>query len=179
MDYDALKDQWSEVEDRDGVRLSWNTFPSSRMVCHTLGGAGRRSWFAGSFEARCSHRSPLHAFEREARYPSLELRACDLQSSVQSSAESLFVYLTQSQSYTVPLFVLTWQGMSIFGLDYGSAPSVFNETPSLHTTKTLLKMLSLLSYTLSIRLSSTNWHDQLRLLQSLSMLLIPAKKKTA
>jgi hypothetical protein len=32
MDYDALKDQWSEVEDRDGVRLSWNTFPSSRMV---------------------------------------------------------------------------------------------------------------------------------------------------
>ena len=32
MDYEALKDQWSEVEDRDGVRLSWNTFPSSRMV---------------------------------------------------------------------------------------------------------------------------------------------------
>ena len=32
MDYDALKDQWSEVEDHDGIRLSWNTFPSSRMV---------------------------------------------------------------------------------------------------------------------------------------------------
>jgi protein transport protein SEC23 len=32
MDYDSLKDQWSEVEDRDGIRLSWNTFPSSRMV---------------------------------------------------------------------------------------------------------------------------------------------------
>ena len=32
MDYDALKDQWSEVEDRDGIRLSWNTFPSTRMV---------------------------------------------------------------------------------------------------------------------------------------------------
>ena len=32
MDYEALKDQWSEVEDRDGIRLSWNTFPSSRMV---------------------------------------------------------------------------------------------------------------------------------------------------
>jgi len=32
MDYEALKDQWSEVEDRDGVRLSWNTFPSTRMV---------------------------------------------------------------------------------------------------------------------------------------------------
>lgn len=32
-DYEALKDQWSDIEDKDGVRLSWNTFPSSRMVC--------------------------------------------------------------------------------------------------------------------------------------------------
>jgi hypothetical protein len=31
-DYEGLKEQWSEIEDRDGVRLSWNTFPSSRMV---------------------------------------------------------------------------------------------------------------------------------------------------
>ena len=32
MDYDTLKEQWSDVEERDGIRLSWNTFPSSRMV---------------------------------------------------------------------------------------------------------------------------------------------------
>lgn len=32
MDFDALKDQWSQIEERDGIRLSWNTFPSSRMV---------------------------------------------------------------------------------------------------------------------------------------------------
>lgn len=32
MDYEGLKEQWSEVEERDGVRLSWNVFPSSRMV---------------------------------------------------------------------------------------------------------------------------------------------------
>lgn len=32
MDYEALKDQWSDIEERDGIRLSWNTFPSSRMV---------------------------------------------------------------------------------------------------------------------------------------------------
>lgn len=32
MDYEALKEQWSDIEDQDGVRLSWNTFPSSRMV---------------------------------------------------------------------------------------------------------------------------------------------------
>ena len=36
MDYEALKDQWSEVEDRDGIRLSWNTFPSTRMVSPVL-----------------------------------------------------------------------------------------------------------------------------------------------
>lgn len=31
-DYEALKDQWSDIEEKDGIRLSWNTFPSSRMV---------------------------------------------------------------------------------------------------------------------------------------------------
>ncbi|EME83744.1 uncharacterized protein MYCFIDRAFT_133546 [Pseudocercospora fijiensis CIRAD86] len=36
MDYDALKDQWSDIEDRDGIRLSWNTFPSSRMEASRL-----------------------------------------------------------------------------------------------------------------------------------------------
>ena len=34
MDYESLKDQWSDIEDRDGVRLSWNVFPSSRMVSY-------------------------------------------------------------------------------------------------------------------------------------------------
>jgi protein transport protein SEC23 len=32
MDLDALKDSWNDVEERDGVRLSWNVFPSTRMV---------------------------------------------------------------------------------------------------------------------------------------------------
>lgn len=36
MDYEALKEQWSDVEERDGVRLSWNVFPSSRMVRNAL-----------------------------------------------------------------------------------------------------------------------------------------------
>ncbi|KAF5588470.1 transporter SEC23 [Fusarium subglutinans] len=36
MDYETLKEQWSEVEDRDGVRLSWNVFPSSRMEASRL-----------------------------------------------------------------------------------------------------------------------------------------------
>ncbi|QDS76602.1 hypothetical protein FKW77_007590 [Venturia effusa] len=36
MDFDALKDQWSQIEERDGIRLSWNTFPSSRMEASRL-----------------------------------------------------------------------------------------------------------------------------------------------
>ncbi|KAI9885222.1 MAG: hypothetical protein M1823_002994 [Watsoniomyces obsoletus] len=36
MDFEALKDHWSEIEDRDGVRLSWNTFPSTRMEASRL-----------------------------------------------------------------------------------------------------------------------------------------------
>jgi protein transport protein SEC23 len=32
MDYERMKDQWNDVEERDGVRLSWNVFPSTRMV---------------------------------------------------------------------------------------------------------------------------------------------------
>lgn len=27
-----MKEQWGDNEDRDGIRLSWNVFPSSRMV---------------------------------------------------------------------------------------------------------------------------------------------------
>ncbi|THY31857.1 hypothetical protein D6C80_03740 [Aureobasidium pullulans] len=36
MDYEALKEQWSDIEDKDGIRLSWNTFPSSRMEASRL-----------------------------------------------------------------------------------------------------------------------------------------------
>jgi len=50
MDYEALKDQWSEVEDRDGIRLSWNTFPSSRMV-DSMAQRSRRSLLTSSQEA--------------------------------------------------------------------------------------------------------------------------------
>ena len=32
MDLEAMKEQWGDNEDRDGIRLSWNVFPSSRMV---------------------------------------------------------------------------------------------------------------------------------------------------
>ena len=68
MDYDTLKDQWSEVEDRDGIRLSWNCIPSTRMACTTLWYFGDRFayCYSGSLKARRTHRCPLYTFEGEA-----------------------------------------------------------------------------------------------------------------
>lgn len=31
-----MKEQWNQIEERDGLRLSWNTFPSSRMEASRL-----------------------------------------------------------------------------------------------------------------------------------------------
>jgi protein transport protein SEC23 len=36
MDYDTLKDQWQQIEERDGLRMSWHVFPSSRMEASRL-----------------------------------------------------------------------------------------------------------------------------------------------
>lgn len=88
MDYDALKEQWIEIEERDGVRLSWNTFPSSRMVWHLPKDClidGMLTSGAGSIAAcrygisvlntyslliKCSpHRCTIHALERKDGYP--------------------------------------------------------------------------------------------------------------
>ncbi len=74
MDYEALKEQWSEVEDRDGVRLSWNVFPSTRMVSSLARKpapsiASRRLAHRclGSVSTRGAHRSFVHPLEGEAR----------------------------------------------------------------------------------------------------------------
>jgi hypothetical protein len=74
MDYDALKEQWSEIEERDGVRLSWNTFPSSRMVsgCFHLSIFPRPA-FSGLIAATGSispcgpHRCPLYSSQGASR----------------------------------------------------------------------------------------------------------------
>lgn len=36
LDFEALKEQWTNIEDTDGVRLSWNTIPSTRMEASRL-----------------------------------------------------------------------------------------------------------------------------------------------
>lgn len=67
MDYEALKEQWSEVEDRDGVRLSWNVFPSSRMVRREHPSSFRSLMFSiGSIKIGRPDWSSLHSVEGEA-----------------------------------------------------------------------------------------------------------------
>lgn len=67
MDYEALKDQWSEVEDRDGIRLSWNTFPSTRMVSLVSAQLLTSTYVGpGSLPTCCAYWSPLHSLEGEA-----------------------------------------------------------------------------------------------------------------
>lgn len=69
MDYEALKEQWSEVEDRDGVRLSWNVFPSSRMVSCAWQGVFLHLLtcaYAGSIALGRADWGQLHSSQREA-----------------------------------------------------------------------------------------------------------------
>lgn len=48
---EQLKEQWFEIEDKDGLRFTWNTFPNTRMVCHVVdeaivkGEIGKLIWF--------------------------------------------------------------------------------------------------------------------------------------
>jgi hypothetical protein len=81
MDYEALKEQWSEIEDRDGIRLSWNTFPSSRMVSVTNQGliAAILTLIVGGIASCCSYWCSVHAAEGEARHTFTSVRAGYLQ----------------------------------------------------------------------------------------------------
>lgn len=132
MDLDALKDSWNDVEERDGVRLSWNVFPSTRMVRALL--PVLRSWAkmsAGSIQTCRPHRRTLHTSERK-QYTLPSIRASHLQATMSSSVESLRV----SPNQPSPSTHLTSTGMSIFERGYGSAHSVCSEIPYHLITKT-------------------------------------------
>src|SRR2546421_7267257 len=108
MDYEALKDQWNEVEDRDGVRLSWNVFPSTRMVCSNSQNSISPIFliffltsYPGSFQACRPDRSALHPFEGEVRYIILAVRTSHLQATLSRSIKSFRVSVLSCLSYTM------------------------------------------------------------------------------
>lgn len=88
MDYDAMKEQWGEVEDRDGVRLSWNVFPSSRMVrTHTHKPTPASILTAlmprqGGVTSSRPYWRAVYAIEREAGHAAFAIRACHLQAAL-------------------------------------------------------------------------------------------------
>lgn len=96
-DYEALKDSWSEVEDRDGVRLSWNVWPSSRMVSLNIGAmagdcrALGTDASTGSLPTRRPHRRPLHTSQGKARHTCAAVRARYLPTAMPIRAEPLLV----------------------------------------------------------------------------------------
>jgi hypothetical protein len=79
MDYEALKDQWSDVEDRDGIRLSWNTFPSSRMVrsdanrVSQVVEGGRLTCCAGSLPPGGPYRGHVHSAQGETGHAAVAM----------------------------------------------------------------------------------------------------------
>lgn len=93
MDLEAMKEQWGDNEDRDGIRLSWNVFPSSRMVHrdspYTV--LTHSDFIAGSFTPCRSHWSSVHTIKGEARYATVAVRANNLQASLQSCAQPILV----------------------------------------------------------------------------------------
>lgn len=96
LDYEALKEQWSDIEERDGVRLSWNVFPSSRMVSS----ANRASRFVtksdqtdltGGFPPRSPHWRSLHTSQGEARIALAAVRTRHLQATLSFRSEPFLV----------------------------------------------------------------------------------------
>lgn len=100
MDLEAMKEQWGEAEDRDGIRLSWNVFPSSRMVCLVADNEllDHSNINIGSIPPCRPDRSSVHPIEGEARYATLAVRAYNLQTSLQGCAKPILVCTFQELS---------------------------------------------------------------------------------
>lgn len=158
MDYEALKEQWSDVEERDGVRLSWNVFPSSRMVstvatsltvlrpCLTN--------FTGSFAPRGTHWSFIYPFEGETGVAPFAIRTGHLQTAMSLRTQSVLV--KQPDAKNAHCHADNSTARSTFARASGSAPSVCRATPCHRTIRTSRPMPSLLSCTPRTQPSSTD-----------------------
>lgn len=186
MDYEGLKEQWSEVEDRDGVRLSWNVFPSSRVVSlrrfprepdHLI-----TSVSAGSISSRRAYRRSLHTLEGEARHASTPARAHHLQTTMPLCPKSFLVSGPSpllSHGACLADFLAPFKLVkSMFGHACGSAHSVYHGILYRPITRTSTPMLSRPSCTPPTLLLSIDCRDRLRALQSSCMLSTLARKMT-
>jgi hypothetical protein len=81
--YDQLKDNWAEVEDRDGVRLAWNVFASTRMEASRLVVPIRQAAYPLPTPPHTltDRQYPHHPDQRTQQTPA-PVRACRLQTSL-------------------------------------------------------------------------------------------------
>lgn len=111
MDYEALKESWSEVEDRDGVRLSWNVFPSSKMVsCVSsvqTGGDRGANQKIGSVTTSRTNWCSLYTVERKARNAPAAVRASYLQATVSLRLEPFLPGRRSRSSLDLPVLFIT------------------------------------------------------------------------
>jgi hypothetical protein len=137
MDYETLKDQWSEVEDRDGVRLSWNTFPSTRMVRSNSGTT--RLPFLTAFQEASRLVVPIGALytplKEKPDTPFLQYEPVTCKQPCRAVLNP-FAYVPFLISNPPPFFGLTSTAMLIPEHEYGSAHFASSETRSLLITKT-------------------------------------------
>lgn len=172
MDYETLKEHWSEVEDRDGVRLSWNVFPTSRMVS-TQNHITRHmaKGFEGGVAACGTHRRFVHAAERETRHSFTAIRARDVQAALPVCFEPVLVRL-EAQTYPMlrgeTTFARRFQSRHLAHLNtvksmcepgFGSARSVCREINFPPITRTLPRMPFLPNCTRATRQLNTDFLD--------------------
>jgi hypothetical protein len=190
MDYETLKEQWSDVEDRDGVRLSWNVFPSSRMVspeviCKLYSAPLTRK--LGGIATRCPHRCPLHPAEGEARHSSAPIRACHLQTALPLGSQPILVSIWCLDMDSGPFYPLRGVKLiltcavakSMSAQEFGSAPSACQGTSFHHTIRILPQMLSHPNCTLATRPSNIAYHVRPLHRPFSSTLSICARRRTA
>jgi hypothetical protein len=172
MDYETLKEHWSEVEDRDGVRLSWNVFPTSRMVCTRFDASRLDAKNSeGSIAAGSAYWCSVHAVEGETRYSPTSIRACDLQTALSLRVEPILVSVHSEVHVKLHLVEYLYMPIqmgtscspttvrSMFVLGYGSAHSVCRGINSLPITRTSPRMPSPRSCTRATRRSNTDFLD--------------------
>jgi hypothetical protein len=142
MDYDRLKDSWSDVEDRDGIRLSWNTFPSSRME------ASRLVVPIGAVYTPLKEKPDTPLLQYEPVTCKAPCRA----------VLNPFAYVMGTSSGANLMCLGLWTPE----LDYGFAHFVYQGTHCLHTIKILHRTPFPLNYIRRVPQSSIGWLDPRR-----------------
>lgn len=160
MDYERLKDSWSDVEDRDGIRLSWNTFPSSRMVLWHAFGILQTALIRLQEASRLV--VPIGALytplKEKPDSPLLQYEPVTCKAPCRAVLNP-FAYVLKGKTGALQLTITV---LLTHELGYGSVLSVYQEILSLLITKTSRKTQSLQNFIQKVLQLSIDWLGQRR-----------------